>query len=175
MVMVETTVVPLPPPQPEMPPSTAVENAITSHSDCERRRAPASSQPPRLRASTAAEAPCSMVRLLAAKVTVVETGVLPDGATVDGLKEQETPAGSPEQAKAMVELKPLTGVTFRVTGAVSALVTVPLVAPVESEKSAGVGEFTVTETSLEVLDAKLLSPPYCAVKEWLPTDSVDVV
>jgi hypothetical protein len=104
-----------------------------------------------------------------------ETGVLSDGATADGLKEQEMPAGSPEQAKAIVELKPLTGATFRLTVAGSALVTVALVAPIESEKSAGGGEFTVTETSLEALDAKLLSPPYCAVREWLPTESVDVV
>jgi hypothetical protein len=36
---------------------------------------------------------------------------LPAGVTVAGLNEQETPAGSPEQAKLTAELKPFRGVT----------------------------------------------------------------
>jgi hypothetical protein len=63
-----------------------------------------------LRAGRAAEA-----EALAAMVSWVETAALLVGVTLEGLKEQVAPAGRPEQARPMAELKPFCGTTVMVT------------------------------------------------------------
>ena len=52
-------------------------------------------------------------RVCAVIVSVVL--VVPGGVTVVGLKEQDAPAASPEQAKEVTELKPFCGVTAMLT------------------------------------------------------------
>ena len=48
-------------------------------------------------------------------VNVVVAAAPPDGVTVEGIKLQVTPAGSPEQLKLVAPAKPFCGVTEMVT------------------------------------------------------------
>jgi hypothetical protein len=92
-----------------------------------------------------------------ASVTVV-VAAAPDGVTVEGLKLHVTEAGSPEHAKLIEELNPLTGVTVRVAEAAPPFVTVPLVTLKPREKS-GVGIVMETVTAGDVEVAKVVAPP----------------
>lgn len=82
---------------------------------------------------------------------------LPLGVTLDGLKLQVAPVGSPLHAKLTGELKPFTGVTVMVVCAVEPAVTVPLVGDAPSVKL-GTNACTFTVTVLEVEPEKLVSP-----------------
>ena len=79
----------------------------------------------------------------------VVLAALPLGVTVDGLKLQVAPVGSPLQAKLTGELKPFTGVTVMVVCAVEPAVTVPLAGDAPIVKL-GTGACTVTVIALEV-------------------------
>ena len=81
----------------------------------------------------------------------------PAGVTVDGLKLHDRPDGSPEQAKLIVLLKPLAGVTVTVAVAGEELLSVPLAGLTEAEKS-GTGAVIVIVTAEEVEALKLASP-----------------
>jgi hypothetical protein len=87
-------------------------------------------------------------------VTVVLSGA-PAGVRVAGLNPHEAPAGRPEQAKLIAELKPFTGVTVRVAVAGA----VPLAGLIAAEKSAGGGAVIVTVTALDVDEEKEVDPP----------------
>jgi hypothetical protein len=78
----------------------------------------------------------------AAMVSVVGTAALVVGVTVEGLKVQLAPDGSPEQAKLTVELKPSTGVTVSVTVPWPPDCTVSDVGDAEREKPGAVAAFT---------------------------------
>lgn len=160
MVMEETTgiFVWLSSPQPEIPPSITAKRTVPSQSANERRRVPESSHPAKPRAITTTGALCIMPRPLAANVRVAERGATPDGVTVDGLKLQETPAGSPEQANVTAESKPLMEARFRVTVAGANLVSVTWVELAEREKSGTSAGATMIGIAPDVDPEKLLSP-----------------
>jgi hypothetical protein len=68
------------------------------------------------------------------------------GVTVWGLKLQEYPDGSPEQAKETAELKPFVGVTVRVVFAAAVPLAAPFPGESEMAKSAAGGGAVVTVT-----------------------------
>ncbi len=87
----------------------------------------------------------------------VVLAALPLGVTVDGLKLQVAPVGSPLQAKLTGELKPFSGVTVIVVCAVEPAVTVPVAGDALSVKL-GTDACTVTVIAFEVEPEKFASP-----------------
>ena len=79
----------------------------------------------------------------------------PAGVSVVGLKLHVAPDGRPEQAKLIVELNPLTGVTVKIAEAGA----VPIAGLIVKEKSAGGGAVIVTVTALDVDEENAVDPP----------------
>ncbi len=105
---------------------------------------------------------------------IVVCTALPFGVTVVGLKVQVAPADSPEHAKLTCWLKPPDGVMLMAVVTDWPAFVDPLVGERPRAKSAGAALLIVTVAADDVDDAKLLSPPYAAVIECVPTASEDV-
>lgn len=137
-----------PPPHAETSDSPTEATSTASQKPIFRRGRHHSSNPARLSAPAGNQG-CEAGRIaadaLAAIVRVVVAFAPPLGVTVVGLKVQVTPAGNPEQAKLVVELKPFCGLSVTVTVPWLPGFTVRVVGDVASVKLGGTG-MAVTST-----------------------------
>ncbi len=109
-----------------------------------------------------------------ARVSVVVEALVPFGVTEAGLNEQVLFAGRPEHVKLVDWLNPPTGVSVSVDVTEPPWLTEPLVGLRDRVKSAAVAAVMVTTTAEEDDAAFAESPPYAAVRLWVPTASVAV-
>ena len=103
-----------------------------------------------------------------------ELPAAPFSATDAGEKLHAAPVGAPEHAKATVPLNPLFGVNVTVAVADVPAAT-ELSAGTTATAKSGVAPDTVKLTAAELLPAKVESPPYSAINDWVPAVNEAVV
>jgi hypothetical protein len=92
----------------------------------------------------------------------------------EGEKLHAAPVGTPEHAKATVPLNPPFGVNVTLAVADAPAATEPAVGATAIAKS-GLAPDTVKLTTAEPLPAKVESPPYSAINDWVPAGNEAVV
>src|ERR1700723_1021589 len=117
-----------------------------------------------------------LARLLPSASSVIASIVVvgaPFGVTEAGWNPQSIPSGTFEQENCTCWLNPFVGVTVTTARPGCDALTVTLDGETDSVKFPAAAVMLI-EAAVEVDVAKFASPPYCAVIECVPVESVDV-